>query len=552
MTATPVDARVAARGRAGGHGRRRPARHRPRRAARAASTRATPHDVDRALARPRRGRSTTSPRCCRPPPPTGSRTWPRPPTALTVQRFGRAVRLFAPLYLSNECVSQCTYCGFSAGNDIVRRTLTPDEARPRREALVDRGFRHVLLVAGEHARIVEQGLPRRRASPRSRPSCPSSRSRCRCGTSDTYRRLVDAGCDGLVVYQETYDPATYGPVHLKGKKRNYDWRLAAPDRGAAAGMRRLGIGALLGLHADWRSRGARRRPPTPPPSVRRWWRCEVSVALPRLRPAAGGYEPADPVDDADLVQLLCALRLALPDVGISPVDPGAGGAARRAPPPRRDRPCPPARTPSPAATRRRRDAEPQFAIGDERTPAAGRRRAPGRRLRPGLEGLAALLTGPWRTAASAERAWWLDRVSGDASTWPMPSASPAALSASKVAGSTQRATGRWLVVGRRYWPRVTMSTPTRGAGRPGRRRTSSSVSPMPEDQARLGDQAGRLGPGQHRQRAGVAGRRATARWRRATVSRLWFRTSGRASKIVARAAGVALAVGDQHLDRAAR
>ena len=70
----------------------------------------------------------------------------------------------------------------------------------------------------------------------------------------TYRRLVEAGCDGLVVYQETYDRDTYAAVHLKGKKRNYDWRLAAPDRGAAAGMRRLGIGALLGLHADWRPR----------------------------------------------------------------------------------------------------------------------------------------------------------------------------------------------------------------------------------------------------------------------------------------------------------
>src|SRR5207302_1980665 len=70
--------------------------------------------------------------------------------------------------------------------------------------------------------------------------------------TETYRRLVDAGCEGLVVYQETYDRDTYASVHLKGKKRNYDWRLAALDRGADAGMRRLGLGALLGLHRDWR------------------------------------------------------------------------------------------------------------------------------------------------------------------------------------------------------------------------------------------------------------------------------------------------------------
>ena len=89
---------------------------------------------------------------------------------------------------------------------------------------------------------------------------------------DTYRRLVAAGCDGLVVYQETYDRATYAAVHLKGKKRNYDWRLAAPDRGAAAGMRRLGVAALLGLHDDWRYEivaTAAHAPPSPAPGRHR-------------------------------------------------------------------------------------------------------------------------------------------------------------------------------------------------------------------------------------------------------------------------------------------
>ncbi|MFP5377119.1 MAG: 2-iminoacetate synthase ThiH, partial [Acidimicrobiia bacterium] len=131
----------------------------------------------------------------------------------------------------------------------------------------------------------------------------------------TYRRLVEAGCDGLVVYQETYDRDLYAGVHRKGKKRNYDWRLAAPDRGAQAGMRRLGVGALLGLSPDWRwealAVAAHARA-----LVRRWWRCEVAVSLPRLRPAAGAAPPAAAVGDRDLVQLLCALRLLLPDVGL--------------------------------------------------------------------------------------------------------------------------------------------------------------------------------------------------------------------------------------------
>ncbi|HVF74439.1 MAG TPA: 2-iminoacetate synthase ThiH [Acidimicrobiales bacterium] len=234
----------------------------------------------------------------------------------TVRRFGRTVQLFAPLYVSNECVSTCTYCGFSAGNEIARRTLAVDEVVAEVTALRDRGFRHVLLVAGEHARIVSKDylvdVVRAVA-----PVMPMISIEVQVWDTDTYRRLVEAGCDGLVVYQETYDRTTYADVHLKGKKRNYDWRLAAPDRGAEAGMRRLGIGALLGLHGDWRLEAlavavhARAL-------IKRHWRCEVSMSLPRLRPAAGlETPPADPVDDPEFVQLLCALRLLLPDLGIT-------------------------------------------------------------------------------------------------------------------------------------------------------------------------------------------------------------------------------------------
>ena len=234
---------------------------------------------------------------------------------LTVRRFGRTVRLFAPLYLSNECVSTCTYCGFSAENQIARRTLTVEEAVAEASELAARGFRHLLLVSGEHARIVSKDYLVDVASALA-PIVPELSVEVQVWDEATYARLVAAGCDGLVVYQETYDRATYGAVHLKGKKRNYDWRLAALDRGAAAGMRRLGLGALLGLHADWRWE-ALAVAGHAQALIRRWWRCEVSVSLPRLRPAAGGYEPLDPVSDRDFVQLLCALRLFLPDVGVS-------------------------------------------------------------------------------------------------------------------------------------------------------------------------------------------------------------------------------------------
>jgi len=233
----------------------------------------------------------------------------------TARRFGRAVRLFAPLYLSNECVSQCTYCGFASDNQIARRTLTSAEVLHEARALRARGMRHLLLVSGEHARIVSPDYLVDCISILA-PEVPSISVEVQTWATAVYRRLVGAGCEGLVVYQETYDRATYAAVHQRGRKRDYDRRLEAPDRGAAAGMRQLGIGVLLGLHHDWRAdvlaMAAHARALT-----KRWWRCEVSVSLPRLRPAAGGYEPEVPVGDDDFTQALCALRLVLPDVGIS-------------------------------------------------------------------------------------------------------------------------------------------------------------------------------------------------------------------------------------------
>ena len=284
----------------------------------------------------------------------------------TVRRFGRVVKLFAPLYLSNECVSVCTYCGFSAGNDIARRTLTPEEILAEARALRARGFRHVLLVSGEHARVVSKDYLVECVRALA-PEVPSIAVEVQVWDGETYRRLVDAGCEGLVVYQETYDRTTYAASHLKGKKRNYDWRLAAPDRGAEAGMRQLGVGALLGLHSDWRADvlavAAHAKA-----LVKRWWRCDVTVSLPRLRPAAGEFSPTCPVSDRDLVQLLCALRLTLPDVGIS--------LSTREPPALRDALVRLGITSMSAGSHTEpggyaapSDAEPQFSIADTRSPA---------------------------------------------------------------------------------------------------------------------------------------------------------------------------------------
>jgi 2-iminoacetate synthase len=285
---------------------------------------------------------------------------------VTRARFGDTVRLFSPLYVSNECVSTCTYCGFSAGNEIARRTLSIAEVRAEAEELHRRGFRHILLVSGEHARIVSKSYLEECVAAVA-PMFAQVSVEVQVWDTDTYRRLAAAGGDGVVVYQEVYDPDTYAAVHLKGKKRNYAWRLAAPDRAAEAGMRRIGIGALLGLHPDWRSEAIYMAAHASA-LMKRWWRCEISVALPRLKPAAGGYQPRDPVNDRAFVQLLCALRIYLPDAGIS--------LSTREPAALRDHLVPLGITSmsagshtEPGGYAEESGAEPQFQISDERSPA---------------------------------------------------------------------------------------------------------------------------------------------------------------------------------------
>ena len=233
--------------------------------------------------------------------------------ALTQQRFGRAIRLFAPLYLSNECINNCAYCGFSRDNPILRVTLEPDEVLAEARALAEQGFRNVLLVAGEHPKFVSNGYVEQCVRIL-HETIPSISLELGPLETEAYQPLVTAGADGLVVYQETYDQNAYRVHHTAGPKKDFNWRLATPERAYAAGFRRLGIGALFGL-SDWRTEAIALA------AHAEWllkhcWKAQLTLSLPRLRPCAGSFEPIDPISDRDLTQLICALRLYLPDVGI--------------------------------------------------------------------------------------------------------------------------------------------------------------------------------------------------------------------------------------------
>jgi 2-iminoacetate synthase len=232
---------------------------------------------------------------------------------LTQQRFGKVIRLFAPLYLSNECINLCRYCGFSRDNPILRVTLSIDEVLREGQALKQEGFRQLLLVAGEHPKFVPvdylAGCVRAL-----REEVPGISLEVGPLETEQYRPIVQAGAEGLVVYQETYDREVYGQMHTAGPKRDFDWRLETPERAYAAGFRRLGIGALYGL-SDWRLE-ALSVAAHAAYLLRNCWKAQLTISLPRLRPCAGEFEPLTRMRDAELVQLVCAFRLFLPDVGL--------------------------------------------------------------------------------------------------------------------------------------------------------------------------------------------------------------------------------------------
>jgi len=274
-----------------------------------------PHDVEAAIAKPARGArelaALLSP-AARP----LLEAMAAEANRLTRRHFGRTVGLYAPLYLSNVCTGSCSYCWFSAtaGGRLRRVTLGEEEIRTECRALAERGLRQVLLVSGEAPAVVDLAYLER-AVTLARSFFPSVSVEVQALGEEQYARLCAAGIEGVTLYMETYDRATYGRVHLRGGKADFERRLAAMELAGRAGVRTLTIGALLGL-APWRAEAfrlalhARHLEKT-------CWQSAVAIAFPRLRHVPGGFAIPAPVDDADLVQMLLALRLVLPDAGFS-------------------------------------------------------------------------------------------------------------------------------------------------------------------------------------------------------------------------------------------
>jgi len=234
--------------------------------------------------------------------------------ALTLQRFGKTIQLYAPLYLSNECQNICTYCGFSLDVKIPRKTLTNEEILEEVKVLKSFGYDHVLLVTGEANKTV--GVDYFKKVIRLiKPHFSHIAIEVQPLEENEYKTLINEGLNTVLVYQETYNEENYKKHHPKGKKSNFNYRLETHDRMGKAGIHKMGVGVLIGLE-DWRTDSFFAAAHLNY-LEKQYWRANYSVSFPRLRPCAGGVELKSIMSDKELVQLICAYRIFNQEIELS-------------------------------------------------------------------------------------------------------------------------------------------------------------------------------------------------------------------------------------------
>ena len=225
---------------------------------------------------------------------------------LTLQRFGKVIQMYIPMYLSNECQNICTYCGFSVDNKLPRKTLSNMEIMSEVAFIKDMGYEHILLVSGEASKTVGVEYFKNVLQLIS-PHFSNIAMEVQPLDQDEYEELVPYGLHTVLVYQETYHEEDYKKHHPKGKKSNFSYRLETPDRLGKAGIHKIGLGPLLGLE-DWRT-DCFFTALHLNYLEKQYWKTKYSISFPRLRPFSGGLEPKVDMSDRELVQLICAYRI---------------------------------------------------------------------------------------------------------------------------------------------------------------------------------------------------------------------------------------------------
>ncbi len=237
--------------------------------------------------------------------------------------YGRRIVLFAPLYISNLCANECTYCAFRARNTaLVRRALTQEEIAREVKWLEEQGHKRILLVAGEsYPREGFDYVLRSIETVYATSSGPGEIRRVNVNvaplTDDEFRRLKDAKIGTYQLFQETYHRETYAQVHVAGKKRDYDWRVTAMDRAMRAGIDDVGIGILFGLY-DWRYEVLALMQHVEH-LERTFGVGPHTISVPRIEPATGSSladHPPHAVSEVDFRKVIAILRLAVPYTGL--------------------------------------------------------------------------------------------------------------------------------------------------------------------------------------------------------------------------------------------
>ena len=226
----------------------------------------------------------------------------------TQRRFGKTIQLYIPLYLSNACTNHCIYCGFNHENKIKRVILTEEEIEKEVLAIREMGnFQHILLVTGESPRHCGTAYLKK-AIEIVRKHFANVSIEVQPMDQADYEELIAAGLNSVYVYQETYHKERYRIYHPAGKKRDYDYRLDTCERLGRAGIRKMGLGVLVGLE-NWRTDMAYMALHLRY-LQKKYWRTKYSISFPRIRPHEGeGFKPNVVMSDKELAQAIFAFRI---------------------------------------------------------------------------------------------------------------------------------------------------------------------------------------------------------------------------------------------------
>ncbi len=236
--------------------------------------------------------------------------------------YGNRIVLFAPLYVGNECINDCVYCGFRISNkDCERKTLSHQDLVDETKALVDVGHKRLIMVYGEHPMYSPEYIAEtvQTVYDTKHDNGEIRRVNINAAPMDVegFRVVKAAGIGTYQIFQESYHQKTYEQLHPSGPKSSFLWRLHGLDRAMEAGIDDLGIGALMGLH-DWRFEVMGLLYHT----IHLEDKFGVgphTISFPRIEPAIGTSftdSPPDKVSDEDFKLLVAILRLSVPYTGM--------------------------------------------------------------------------------------------------------------------------------------------------------------------------------------------------------------------------------------------